>query len=293
MRRCYARRMLTPRSRLGAGFFALSASLALFGCKKKDAASYQTAPVIYPGGSPTAPGAPAAPAPPMSPPGSVPAGMPPAAGFACANDADVQCPFGRCVQGRCGGCTDGRECKANAQCFPTWFGSACLPANAQSTAGTPPPAPAPPAAPIPVTPTPGAPSQPTPAPSSDPVARARSLCVARINDYRARVGAPPVTQRTDKESCGDAQARSDAQTRTAHGSFGQCRESAQNECPGWSGSLDVVVERCLAMMFAEGPGSGPEHGHYVNMTDRNYRGVACGIFSGTNGEIWMVHDFFR
>jgi hypothetical protein len=117
--------------------------------------------------------------------------------------------------------------------------------------------------------------------------------VARINDYRARVGAGPVSQRADKESCADNQARSDAQSRTAHGAFGQCRESAQNECPGWSGSLDVVVERCLAMMFAEGPGAGPEHGHYVNMTDRNVRGAACGIFTGSDGEIWMVHDFFR
>ena len=114
-----------------------------------------------------------------------------------------------------------------------------------------------------------------------------------MNDYRARVGVGPMSQRTDKESCADNQARSDARSRTAHGAFGQCRESAQNECPAWSGSLDVVVERCLAMMFAEGPGSGPEHGHYVNMTDREYRSAACGIFSGSDGEIWMVHDFFR
>jgi hypothetical protein len=47
------------------------------------------------------------------------------------------------------------------------------------------------------------------------------------------------------------------------------------------------------MMFAEGPGSGPEHGHYVNMTDRQVRGVACGVSRDANGEVWMIHDFFR
>jgi hypothetical protein len=117
--------------------------------------------------------------------------------------------------------------------------------------------------------------------------------VQRINEYRARVGVAALAQRTDKESCVDAQARSDAQTRRAHGAFGQCREASQNECPGWPDALEVVVDRCLAMMFAEGPGSGPEHGHYVNMTDPQVRGVACGLSRGANGEVWMIHDFFR
>jgi hypothetical protein len=121
----------------------------------------------------------------------------------------------------------------------------------------------------------------------------RARCVQRINEYRARVGAPALAQRTDKEACADGQARSDAATRRAHGAFGQCRESSQNECPGWPDALEVVVDRCLAMMFAEGPGSGPEHGHYVNMTDRQVRGVACGVSRGANGEVWMIHDFFR
>lgn len=285
----------------GGLLLAIGACLVVFACKKKDASRYQTAPVYYPGGAPTAPGAPAGaattPPPAMTPPGSVPAGMPAAAGFACTNDTDVQCPYGRCIGGRCGGCSDGTQCKANAQCFPTWFGSACLPSVAQPTAGTPAPTPGP-AAPAPtLAPQPAQKPVPQAAPAAagggDAVERARALCVTRINDYRARVGVAPVSRRPDKESCGDDQARKDSRTRTAHGAFGQCRESAQNECPGWSGSLDVIVERCLAMMFAEGPGSGPEHGHYVNMTDRDYRGVACGIFSGSDGEVWMVHDFFR
>jgi hypothetical protein len=274
---------------------ALGACLVLAGCKKKQP-EYITGPVIYPGGTP--PGAPA-PAPgatpptPMTPPGSTPSGAPPAVGFGCARDSDMQCPFGRCISGRCGGCSDASQCKPNAQCLPTWFGNACLPGASPPAAGT--PAPAPPSPGPAATPAPQPVPQPVPNPAAgtDPFERARALCVARINEYRARVAVGPVSRRPDKEACGDNQARSDARTRTAHGAFGQCRESAQNECPGWSGSLDVVVERCLAMMFAEGPGSGPEHGHYVNMTDRDYRGVACGIFSGSDGEVWMVHDFFR
>ena len=55
----------------------------------------------------------------------------------------------------------------------------------------------------------------------------------------------------------------------------------------------TMMLACLAMMFAEGPGNGPEHGHYVNMTDRQVRGVACGVSRGANGEVWMIHDFFR
>ncbi|HYJ08608.1 MAG TPA: CAP domain-containing protein, partial [Polyangiaceae bacterium] len=122
--------------------------------------------------------------------------------------------------------------------------------------------------------------------------RARQLCVARTNEYRARVGVAPVGRRPDAEACGDAQARADGQSGTAHGAFGQCRERAQNECPAWRGTPDDVVERCLAMMFAEGPGSGPAHGHYNNMTDRKYTGVACGIAQMPSGELWVVQNLY-
>lgn len=116
--------------------------------------------------------------------------------------------------------------------------------------------------------------------------------MTKTNDYRARVGVGPVGRRSDGEACGDAQARADARSRTAHGAFGQCREQAQNECPGWAGAPEEVVDRCLAMMFAEGPGAGPAHGHYTNMTAAKYRGVACGIAAAANGELWIVQNFY-
>ncbi len=262
--------------------------LVAFACKKEEEEQ-----AAYPAPMP-APVQPApAPAPtPATPPAAANPSLPPAVGFPCATDADPLCPFGRCLGGRCGGCSDASQCKPGSQCLPTWFGNACLPA---AQAQQPAPAPAPTAFPQPAAPPPVAAPAPAPVPAAagDTLAPIRARCVLRINEYRARVGVAALGQRTDKESCVDAQARSDAQTRLAHGAFGQCRESSQNECPGWPDALEIVVDRCLAMMFAEGPGSGPEHGHYVNMTDPQVRSVACGVSRGANGEVWMIHDFFR
>jgi hypothetical protein len=246
------------------------------------------APVIVgaPGGPPpgTPPGAAPGGVPAPSPP-SAPA-LPPAFGFFCATDQDPQCPYGRCLGGRCGGCSSVADCKGGTQCVPSFVGQVCLPGGAAAPA----PASVPGPAPTPAVPAPS----PTPAPSNagDPLERARQLCVQRTNEFRARVGVGPVSRRPDTEACLDSQARSDGISRTAHGAFGQCRERAQNECPGWDGAPETVVDRCLAMMFAEGPGSGPEHGHYVNMTERKYGGVACGFATAPNGQLWVVQDFF-
>jgi Cysteine-rich secretory protein family len=259
--------------------------LALVSCKQE-----QEAPAAYPAQPVLVAPAPAAQ--PTTPSGAAPPPtMPPAVGFACNSDLDPQCPFGRCLAGRCGGCRGVSECKTGAQCLPTWVGQACLPLLAPSA-----PTPTPTAAPAPA-PAPAATATPTPAPAAPPPATApleaaRQLCVQRTNEYRARVGAAPVARRADAEACGDAQARADGTSRTAHGSFGQCRERAQNECPGWRGSASEVVDGCLAMMFAEGPGAGPAHGHYTNMTDGKYRGVACGFAQAADGGLWVVQNFY-
>jgi hypothetical protein len=136
---------------------------------------------------------------------------------------------------------------------------------------------------------------PVPAPgnSVDALDAIRARCVLLTNEYRARVAATPLLRRTDREACGDAQAQSDGTTRTAHGAFGRCQESAQNECPGWPGPLDQTIDKCLAQMFAEGPGSFSGHGHYLNMVEPSYRGVSCGITTLPNGQIWIVQDFYR
>jgi len=254
--------------------------LALLSCKKKEQPPqpYATYPA-YPAPGPAPAGAPGGvPAPAAAPV----AGMAPALGFPCLNDAELQCPFGRCLSNRCGGCSSAADCKAGAQCVPTWLGQACLPGAAPAAPPVATPVQPPAAVPLP-------PAQPA---SSDAFENARQLCVARTNDYRARGGLAPLVRRADREGCGDAEARSDSVTRTAHGAFGQCGERSQNECPGWAGAPEQVIERCLAMMFAEGPGAGPEHGHYTNMMDRGVRGVACGMFSTPSGELWVVQNFF-
>jgi hypothetical protein len=248
------------------------------GCKKDE----EQPPVYYPPLPAAATAAPTTPVPATPPAAGPNPSLPPAVGFPCASDADAFCPFARCLSGRCGGCTDASQCKPGVQCLPTWFGNACVPA------ATPAAAPPPTAVPVPV------PSQPPPAVSAgDALAPIRARCMQRINEFRARAGAAPLGQRGDREPCADAQALNDATTRRPHGAFGRCSESSQNECPGWPDALEVVVDRCLAMMFAEGPGAGPEHGHYVNMTDPQARGVACGVARGANGEVWIVQDFFR
>jgi hypothetical protein len=208
-----------------------------------------------------------------------------AAGLPCASDGDLQCAFARCIQGRCGGCASDADCKPNARCGPTLFGSACLftaqplpPADTAPPATTPPPPPPPP---------------PPPA-SNDPFAAARESCFQKTNAYRAKVGVPPVARRGDKDACVDGQAQGDALARSAHATFGRCQEGGQNVCPGYPGAPEAVLQTCLQQMFDEGPGEPfSAHGHYINMTNREFRGVSCGFFVASDGKLWVIQDFFR
>lgn len=120
---------------------------------------------------------------------------------------------------------------------------------------------------------------------------AATLCVDTINRYRATLNLPPYGRWTEKESCADGQAQSDSASGKAHGAFGRCGESAQNECPGWSGDPAKALPGCLEMMWNEGPGAEfSEHGHYLNMSSTKYTKVACG-FHAAGGVVWAVQDF--
>ncbi len=116
----------------------------------------------------------------------------------------------------------------------------------------------------------------------------RQNCLAVINQYRASIGRPALTLRTSASSCLDGQAASDGAAGFAHGAFGKCGESAQDECPGWNGSPASSQPGCLKMMWDEGPGGG----HYENMANAAYKEVACGFAPVGNG-YWMTQDFFR
>lgn len=120
---------------------------------------------------------------------------------------------------------------------------------------------------------------------------AEQLCVDTINKYRAGINLPPYQRWTAEESCADGQAQSDSVSKTAHGAFGQCGESAQNECPGWPGPPAQMIPQCLDMMWAEGPGTFAKHGHYINMSSTSYTKVACGFVTLADGSVWAVQDF--
>ena len=127
--------------------------------------------------------------------------------------------------------------------------------------------------------------------ADDPYSAARQDCVDRINEYRASEGLPAYDRWTEAEDCADSQAEQDAASNTAHGAFGQCDEWAQNECPGF-GSVDQVIDRCLQMMWDEGPGDDfNTHGHYINMTNPDYTQAACGFYTTSSGDVWAVQDF--
>ena len=53
-----------------------------------------------------------------------------------------------------------------------------------------------------------------------------------------------------------------------------------------------MIERCLQMMFDEGPGEGSAHGHYNNIVSTKYTSVACGFHQQADGSVWVVQNFY-
>jgi len=134
--------------------------------------------------------------------------------------------------------------------------------------------------------------QPTPLPSTgDPYAD----CVTRINQLRWECQClPPLARWTEAEGCADQHAEYDSK-RSAHSGFRDkiCTPGgwAQNECPGW-GSTEQVIQGCLQAMWDEGPGEPySAHGHYINMTNPSYKMVACGFHETDEGRFWSVQNF--
>ncbi|MGD8317003.1 MAG: CAP domain-containing protein [Myxococcales bacterium] len=128
-------------------------------------------------------------------------------------------------------------------------------------------------------------------PTGDPYAD----CVTRINQLRWECQClPPLERWGEAERCADQQAEYDS-TRAPHSGFrdGICspRGWAQNECPGWQ-STEQVVTGCLQDMWDEGPGEPySAHGHYINMTNPGYARVACGFYQTPDGRLWSVQNF--
>ena len=129
--------------------------------------------------------------------------------------------------------------------------------------------------------------------AGDTYASSRSLCVDTINSYRATLGLPNYAEWNDEEACADTEAKSDSESGKAHGALGTCKEMAQDECPGWPGDdIDQSIKDCLKMMWAEGPGDDfSAHGHYLNMSNKDYTSAACGFYVTPDGKLWAVQNF--
>ena len=133
----------------------------------------------------------------------------------------------------------------------------------------------------------------------DSLSEARQQIVHRVNDYRATLGLKRLIRAKTQESCADTEAQMDYVSNKAHSAFGHCKEFAQNECPGWSGTkmltiADNIVTGCLQSMWDEGPGTPySAHGHYINMSNPAYSKIACGFyFNAVTKKMWAIQDFF-
>ena len=141
----------------------------------------------------------------------------------------------------------------------------------------------------------------------------RQVCVDYINMYRATLGVAALARATPaQEACSDMGAQKDGTSGQAHGSAGDCDGlGGQDTCPGWgvggfsgNSTLGDALTGCLDQMWAEGPPPVPEqeciqdyqncflvHGHWMNMSNDDYKVVSCGFYKMSDGKWWMNQDF--
>jgi hypothetical protein len=127
-------------------------------------------------------------------------------------------------------------------------------------------------------------------------------CVDRINQFRTECACLPALDRWEEgEGCADQMAMFDSAQNSAHAGFMMdiCKGgNAQNECPGWS-SASQVVDSCLQKMWDEGPppmtpctgDCFATYGHFINMTNKSMKKVACGFYKTEDGKVWAVQNF--
>jgi len=167
-----------------------------------------------------------------------------------------------------------------------------------------PPAPATTPEPAPTAPDPTTaplPAKPKP-PTAEEIEQARVACVAKINEFRKTLKLADLERDKVGEKCADDQVKKDQKSNKAHENAEMCVSTstkyAQNTCPGYNGLADANGV-CIQMMFDEGPPPTKrctgecekKHGHYINMTSKDYKKVACGFSVNENGEVWANHNF--
>ena len=129
-------------------------------------------------------------------------------------------------------------------------------------------------------------------------------CVDRINQFLTHCAClPALTRRKDGEACADQMAEYDASMNSAHaGAIAQiCQPGgSQNECPAYSSNAQVIG-LCMQQMWDEGPppttpctdSCYEDHGHFINMTDKDITKVACGFYTTSPGKVWAAQNFSR
>lgn len=139
----------------------------------------------------------------------------------------------------------------------------------------------------------------------------RDDCLAKINEYRATESLPPLSLAAqEKQTCTEEAAAADLAENSPHGHFGDCGEFAQNSGPNfsasWQKNASAVAEYYLKMMWEEEKAlvtSGerdpekkedyPYIGHYLNMKNKSYTKVACGIALSADGKKgWFNVNFY-
>ena len=128
-------------------------------------------------------------------------------------------------------------------------------------------------------------------------------CVDNINQFRWVCQClPPLERWVEGEDCANQMAEYDWNTGVPHDGFMSdiCEPSGngQCECPGWD-SIESITQgsqwydSCLQMMWSEVDEPSGEQGHYEAMSSTSYTRVACGIYEGSDGEVYSVQNYSR
>lgn len=138
----------------------------------------------------------------------------------------------------------------------------------------------------------------------------KDYCLEAINKYRATEDLPAYTLADDsKQECADKQSADDLATNKAHGHFGDCKEYGQNSGPNVSvtryANEEAIVDTYLKMMWDEkkliesgerDPNKDSDFsyiGHYLNMSSKRFKSVACGFAKSTDGKTgWINFNFY-
>ena len=127
-----------------------------------------------------------------------------------------------------------------------------------------------------------------------PASDDKQYCIDLVNDYRRAAGIPELVRDGDIDKYAQTAAEYDAQTGRAHSYFNMTRGGgvvyAENSLPGWpiyGSDIRPIIKQGLQSMYNEGP----RGGHHVNMMNRSYTKIGCGIVITANNRLWLVNNF--